>query len=237
MNKSAASKALKEGILPIFGIIGITIVLVAILAVCLYLGKGTESIIPVHVHEGETVDPSLPRFIFMSVAFVVALLLAGRADKTEKLFPAFWIGYTGGTLLWQSVGECSWHFGIPCEDYLICFPHLEAANSTLLVILFTLLLVYCYKRNAFSWGMWCYILSFTGNWFSHFFIIGTFPYAAAFMEEAQWYALAGGVLGGLITIAALALIFWRAGTTKSRLLCSLLLYFGIGMIVTGVGGV
>ena len=32
--------------------------------------------------------------------------------REGKILPAFWLGYTGGTLLWQSTGECAWHFSI-----------------------------------------------------------------------------------------------------------------------------
>ena len=42
---------------------------------------------------------------------------------------------------------------------------------------------------------------------------------------------------GLLTIAvALVLNFFAARTTKARLCCALLAYFGLGILVTGVAG-
>ena len=42
--------------------------------------------------------------------------------------------------------------------------------------------------------------------------------------------------GPAVALAALALNFFWAQDRKARYCCCLLLYFGIGMIVTGVGG-
>ena len=231
---------IKEGILPIGGILGITAVLVGIFALFLNLGSGMEPVIPIHVDDGETVDPNPMRMVFMLCGFVLSFVLAYFADlkgKTGRVLSSFFIGYLGGTLLWQSVGECAWHFSIEGEDYLMCFPHIEGASSIFMVIITVILLAYCYKRHAFSWGVWVFVLSFIGNWFGHFVLIGTYPLVYTLMPEEVWYKGAGAILGGITCIGALLMNIYAAKDTKARLCCCLMLYFGIGIIVTGVAGI
>lgn len=240
--KPAASsrEIMKEGILPLGGILGITAVLVGIFFLFMHLGSGMKPVVPIHIDDGETVDPNPMRMVFMLTGFVVSLILAYFADRKEKMgqiLPSFFIGYTGGTLLWQSVGECAWHFSIKGEDYLMCFPHIEGASAIFMVIISAILLVYCYKRQAFSWGVWVFVLSFVGNWFGHFALIGTYPLVNSLFEEEIWFKSAGAVLGGLTCLGALLLNIYSARDTKARLCCCLMLYFGIGIIVTGVTGI
>lgn len=240
--KPAASSRviIKEGILPIGGILGITAVLVGLFALCMYLGSGMEPVIPIHMDDGETVDPNPMRMVFMLAGFVMSFVLAFFADRKGKMgqiLPSFFVGYAGGTLLWQSVGECAWHFSIEGDDYLMCFPHIEGASAIFMVIITTILLVYCYKRQAFSWGIWVFVLSFVGNWFGHFVLIGTYPLVHSLMEEELWFKAAGAILGVLTCLGALLLNIYAAKDTKARLCCCLMLYFGIGIIITGVTGI
>ena len=230
----------KEGVYPIAGLLLITGILVALFALFIHFGHGMSPVVPPHLDDGEEVDSSPMRLAFMCLAFVGAFVfayLACRKGKEGKIMPAFWLGYTGGTLLWQSMGECAWHFSIVEDDYLMCFPHIEGASALFLVILTTVLLIYCYKRKAFDWGIWVFVLSFIGNWFGHFFLIGTYPIVSSLMEEEIWFKLSGLFLGGLAILLSLFLNFFSARTRKARLCCCLLLYFGIGMIVTGVSGI
>ena len=233
-------KSLKDGILPFAGILGITAVLVATFYLCLHLGRNMEPVIPIHVDDGETVDPNPFRLVFMVTAFVLAFVLAAVADrkgKSGKVLTAFWTGYTAGTLLWQSVGECAWHFSIKADDYLMCFPHIEGASALFLVIITCILLVYCYLHNTFGWGLWVFVLSFIGNWFGHFVMIGTYPMVHMLIDEEVWFKWLGSILGSIVCISALLLYFFAARDTKARLCCCLMLYFGIGIIVTGVTGI
>lgn len=233
-----AKTALKEGILPVAGLIGITAVLVAIFALCIHFGQGLDPVYPSHMDEGETVDPNPLRLAFMLTGFLVSMALAWVcARKGDQTWPGFWLGYTGGTLLWQSVGEASWHFGFVCEDYLVCFTHLESSASLWLVIMTTVLLVYCARHRVFSWSVGIFILSFVGNWFGHFVQIGTYPIACRLMEESDWYMLVGSTLGTLTCLIALWINFFTARSTRARLLSALVLYFGLGIIVTGVTGI
>lgn len=230
----------REGILPLGGILGITLILVAIFALCIHFGGSMEPVIPIHDDDGETVDPSPLRLAFMAGAFLLSWVFASLADRKGKAghtLAAFFLGYTGGTLLWQSMGECAWHFAIEGEDFLMCFPHIEGASAIFMVIITTILLVYCYRHHAFTWGVWVFVLSFIGNWYGHFVQIGTYPLAHTLMEEGTWFVLTGAILGPLTCLGAILLDIFAARDTKARLCCCLMLYFGIGIIVTGVGGI
>ena len=237
---AVAREGLKDCVLPMAGIMAITAILVAIFAVFIHLGNGLEPVVPPHLDDGEEVDSSPTRLAFMCLAFVSAFVfgwLACKKGREGKMLPAFWLGYTGGTLLWQSTGECAWHFSIVADDYLMCFPHIEGASALILVIVTTILLVYCYRRNAFDWGVWVFVLSFVGNWFGHFVLIGTYPLVSHLMVEDVWFRGAGLVIGLASVFGALLLNFFAARSRQARLCCCLMLYFGIGIIVTGVSGI
>lgn len=240
--KPAASfkEACKDGVYPIAGLLLITGILVALFALFINSGHGMTPVVPPHIDDGEAVDPSPMRLAFLCLAFAGAIALAHFAcitGKKGKILPAFWMGYAGGTLLWQSMGECAWHFSIVEEDFLMCFPHIEGASALFLVILSILLLIYLYRRNAFDWGMWVFVLSFIGNWFGHFVLIGTYPLVSALMEEETWFRAAGLCIGIPAILLSLYLNFRAAQTRQARLCCCLMLYFSIGVIVTGVSGI
>ena len=227
----------KEVLLPILGMLGITAGLVALFYLFLAIGKDMTPVVPPHMDDGEMVDPNPMRLAYMITGFIVSLFLAHLASRKQKeTYPAFWIGFAGGTMLWQSMGECSWHFSIRTEDILMCFPHIEGASALFLVILACVFVQYAYRRHCFDWGVWVFLLSFICNWFGHFFQIGTYPMVSSLMEEGEWYVITGAVLGPLTMAVACFLGLHYARTTKARLCCSLLLYMGLGMMVTGVGG-
>ena len=233
-------EGLADGILPLAGILVITGILVAIFALFIHWGNGMESIVPPHLDDGEAVDASPTRLAFMCLAFVLAFLcgwLACKKGREGSILPAFWLGYIGGTRLWQSTGECAWHFSIVSDDYLMCFPHIEGASALILVVVTFILLVYCYRRNAFDWGVWVFVLSFIGNWFGHFALIGTYPLVSRLMEEEVWFKGAGIAISLVTMLMALFLDVHAARSKQARLCCCLMLYFGIGILVTGVSGI
>ena len=237
---ATSREIIREGILPICGILGITAILVGLFALCIHFGAEMNPVVPIHMDDGETVDPNPLRMVFMILGFVLSFVFAFFADRKGKLglvLPSFFLGYTGGTLLWQSVGECAWHFSIVGDDYLMCFPHIEGASAIFMVIITTILLAYCFKREAFSWGIWVFVLSFVGNWFGHFVLIGTYPLIHSLLEEEIWFKAAGATLGTLTCVTALIINIFAAKDIKARLCCCLMLYFGIGIIVTGVTGI
>ena len=237
---AGAHEVLMDGALPLAGIMVITGILVMIFAEFIHWGIGMEPVVPPHLDDGEAVDSSPTRLAFMCLAFVLSFLfgwLACKKGRKGSILPAFLLGYTGGTLLWQSTGECAWHFSIVSDDYLMCFPHIEGASALILVVVTIILLVYCFRRNAFDWGVWVFVLSFIGNWFGHFALIGTYPLVSNLMEEGVWFKGAGLGLGLVTMLLALFLNFHSARTKQARLCCCLMLYFGLGIIVTGVSGI
>ena len=180
----------------------------------------------------------------MVVALAASFVVAAWADRLSakgKDWAAYWAGGLGGTLLWQSIGESSWHFSVMVEDELVCFPRLESVQTLFVMIPWIMLMVYAWKRNSFSWGMWAFILVFMVNWFGHFAMIGTLPIVNTLcgcdIEEAVWYRWTGGIAGGLCALYAVYIAFVNATDRKGRLAASLLLFNGLGMVVTGVGGI
>ncbi len=229
----------KEVLLPVCGLLGITLGLVILFVAAVLPGKALPPVIPPHMDDGEMVDPNPLRLAFMCTGLVVSIILAVlsiRKGERGATYPAFWIGYAGGTLLWQSMGECAWHFSIKGDDFLMCFPHLEGASAVFLVLLVSLLLLYAYRHNSFGWGLWTFLLAFMCNWIGHFVMIGTYPLVSSVMDEHFWYILSGLILGIGTVVLALFLGRRHATDTKGRLCCAMLLYMGIGIIVTGVGG-
>ena len=230
----------KEVLLPVTGLLGITFGLVLLFSLTVLQGKSLPPVIPPHMDDGEMVDPNPLRLAFMCVGLVVSLILAEvsiRKGEQGATYPAFWIGYAGGTLLWQSMGECAWHFSVSGEDFLMCFPHLEGASAVFLVLLVSLLLLYAFRHGSFGWGLWTFLLAFMCNWIGHFIMIGTYPFVGGLMDEHLWYLISGLVFGLGICILALILGRRHALDTRARLCCSMLLYMGIGIIVTGAGGI
>ncbi len=75
----------KEVLLPVCGLLGITLGLVLLFAAVVFPGKTLPPVIPPHLDDGEMVDPNPLRLAFMCVGLVVSLLLAGISiRKGEK---------------------------------------------------------------------------------------------------------------------------------------------------------
>ena len=64
-------------------------------------------------------------------------------------------------------------------------------------------------------------------------MIGTYPFVEGQMDEHLWHLISGLVFG----LGACILGQRHALDTKARLCCSMLFYMGIGIIVTGAGGI
>ena len=69
----------RDGVLPIAGIMVLTGILVAIFAVFIHFGSGMNPVVPPHLDDGEAVDPSPTRLVFMCLAFVSAFLFGWLA--------------------------------------------------------------------------------------------------------------------------------------------------------------
>ena len=76
----------------------------------------TTRILPVVDVAGEETDATIGRLIICVTLFFISLasvILAGRFGKKspDHLALPWTLATLGGTLLWVSIGECSWHFG------------------------------------------------------------------------------------------------------------------------------
>ena len=63
-------RAWKEGVLPLAGMFAITAALVVVFYTCLGIGENMEPVFPVHVDDGESVDPNPMRLAFMLTGFL-----------------------------------------------------------------------------------------------------------------------------------------------------------------------
>ena len=231
---------LKEGIIP--ALIQFVILAFVIIEFSVFIGSGNglPNVIPSVLNGGEPTNPNIVRLVYMIAAFLVSLICAAVSSHlcTDKknTVKSFWMSIAGGTLLWQSVGECSWHFGLKCENDYLNFAHIENSSSLFLLILFILLLGYCARRKAFNWGIGIFLFTFLINWGGHFIQIGTYPLASEWFSEDAWFryiGLSAGIPGILFSLYC---IFRAAKDNKGRLFSSILLYTSACMIFTGVNG-
>ena len=66
---------------------------------------------------GEETNPTVGRLICCLVFFAFSISLVIIAQKrwvknSTRLLVTWTLAVLGGTLLWTSIGECSWHFGM-----------------------------------------------------------------------------------------------------------------------------
>lgn len=247
--KSTFQEIWSEGLFPF--LIQLVIIGALVSAFLVSIGSGPEDfLIAQHQEGGEMTSPTLGRFIVMLVTFVIGIttaILANNAgknlDSRKKMFMSYYIGVASGTLLWQSIGECSWHFGTQYfsenlgENVIIYFPRIECLSSLFVFIVIVALIRYCWRKQAFSWGVWCVIISFMANWIGHFFLLAPYPFVASYFSEIEWFKLMG-LWGGLaIILYSLFIMLFRVHNIRGRLSASMMIYCGVGMIVSGVFGI
>lgn len=167
------------------------------------------------------------------IAFVVTAVLAERFAKQDKMYPAFYTGFVSGMLLWQSVGEGSWHYGFDVFGGYQNFFRIEASGSLFLVLPFALFVGYLMKNRLLGFGVQCTLLSFLCNWFGHFVSEGTYPLVSGFLTVPQWYPIIGLGAGIIISVAAVILANKKYKDTRGHLMCAMLLYIGISIVSFG----
>lgn len=192
---------------------------------------------------GEKTDPSLGRLICCLTFFAVSMILvtlSSRIWKTssEKILSTFTLSILGGTFLWTSVGECSWHFGFNIltdegKDAFASFPRIESIQGLPFFILCVLIFAACFRKMAFPLA--AYILTFLGNWYGHLCMIAAYPIAVALgsdMELPVFYKASALVNAGVIAAVGLSLI---AGKTKrtTKYLAAVCIYVALGNVLFG----
>lgn len=132
-------------------------------------------------------------------------------------------------MLWQSIGECLWHFQI--GGVQIC--RIESIQSLPLVIVFTVLLIVSGLFFNKNFALWIAVLSFACNWLGHYITIGLYPIVSSGVDWKLWAYTMSGVIGGLATIGGLILSLFFCKTKRGVYLASMLLFIGIGIIYFG----
>ena len=94
----------------------------------------------------------------------------------------------GGTLLWISIGECSWHFGFYVmsdegETLFTNFPRIESIQGIPFIIITLLALAAAWKKAPFP--LMSYALAFAANWYGHICMMGLYPIAMACGIETE----------------------------------------------------
>jgi hypothetical protein len=208
-----------------------------ILAVCIsffYLFYDLGPMIEEPALVGEALTkPTLGRLAFGIAALLlwfVFTLVASKLAKKERHYTSSFLGFAAGILLWQFVGEISWHYSVGG----VHFVPLESVTTLPLAILFILLLIYGKKHHSFDWGVWCMLLSFAFNWMGHYVMEGTYPFVESMVDQHTWYVCAALVSGLCGLICSIIFLLFRARTVRGRLLASMLTYISIAVIAFGV---
>lgn len=186
---------------------------------------------------GEETSPHLARLVYMFISLFLGFccIFLLRFFENKKMDDAsFWFGIIGGIFLWQSIGECSWHFGIPFVengDVIINYlPRIEGPSSTMILLPFLVITGILIKNKMISFGMLALILSFAGNWVGHFISIGTYPLVYKFFEEGLWYRISGVIYGIILASTGIINALKESSNRHQKMIWSVVFYFGIAGI-------
>jgi len=229
MIKSSFKQIRKDYLLPLLFQYVILAALIALFMVCVKRGPLLEE---AELVGDETSSPTVGRLAYGVLSLLASLgftVVASKAAKTEHDVRAFWFGFPAGILLWQAIGEISWHFSVGG----IHFVPLENVTSFPLAILFVLLLIYGKRHHSFDWGVWIMLLSFACNWFGHYITLGIYPFVEPYFTSRQWNVSISVAAGALFFLYSVLFLLFRARTTRGRMLASLMSYIAIAVIYFG----
>ena len=187
---------------------------------------------PAMVGDSETM-PTVGRLVFGIVVLVLWFVfscIASDAAKKDRLYASSFWGFAAGILLWQFIGEISWHFSIGG----VHFVPFESVTTFPLACLFILLMVYGKKHHSFDWGIWCMLLSFAFNWMGHYVMEGTYPFVASVVDEHTWFVGSSMVSGVCGFVYSIVFLLFRVKTKRGRILASMITYISIGVIAFGL---
>ena len=153
-----------------------------------------------------------------------------ESSKENRHYASSFWGFTAGILLWQFIGEITWHYSIGG----VHFVPFESATTFPVACLFILLLVYGKKHHSFDWGIWCMLLSFAFNWMGHYVMEGTYPFVASLADRHTWYIGASLVSGACGFVYSIVFLLFRVKTRRGRILASMLTYISIGVTAFGL---
>lgn len=220
----------KEYLIPLFLELTILFGLMGFCALIIYRGPMLQESVVVGFEKSA---PQLGRLIYMFLSFFLFLIfevLAIKYAKKEKYTPSFYLGFTAGILLWQSIGECSWHFQVGGVNF-VC---LETIASFPIFVVFVLTLIYARRNHSFDWGVWYCIASFSCNWIGHYITIGLHPFIEKYVSFSTWTFYISIIVGIAWLIASIRYLLFRVKTTRGRLYASMMTYIAIGIIALGL---
>lgn len=181
----------------------------------------------------ELTRPTYGRLLYGVCALALWYVFSSDASKAagkNRDFAYSLLGFAAGILLWQVIGEISWHYSIGG----VHFVPLESVTTFPIAILFILLMIYGKKHHSFDWGIWSMMLSFAFNWMGHYIMEGTYPFVASYFSQHTWYigtSTSAGVCGFIYSIIFL---LFRAKTRRGRILASMMTYIAIGVLAFGL---
>ena len=228
--RSTGKELLFDFFLPLLAEFGILVACIIPFRIFKSLGGMIQN--PALVGKEQTM-PTAGRLAFGLLALIlwfVCSFLASKAAKKEKDYAATFLGFTAGILLWQFIGEISWHYAIG-EVHFVPF---ENVTTFPIACLFILLMLYGKKHHSFDWGIWCMLLSFAFNWMGHYVMEGTYPFVEAYVDQHTWYTGAAIVAGVCGFIYSILFLLFRAKTRRGRLLSSMMTYISIGVLAFGL---
>ncbi len=181
----------------------------------------------------ELTKPTAGRLAYGILAIVLWLVFsyaASRSANKNKHFASSFFGFAAGILLWQFIGEISWHYSIGG----VHFVPFESITTFPVACLFILLLFYGKRHHSFDWGVWCMLLSFAFNWMGHYVMEGTYPFVASFIDQHTWYICASVISGVCGFVFSIIFLLFRVKTRRGRILASMLTYISIGVFAFGL---
>ena len=228
--RSTRKELVLEYLVPL--VVEIMILAVSLAAFILFVDLGPMIQEPAMVGDSETM-PTVGRLVFGIVVlvlwFVFSCIASDAAKKDRHYASSFW-GFAAGILLWQFIGEISWHFSIGG----VHFVPFESVTTFPLACLFILLMVYGKKHHSFDWGIWCMLLSFAFNWMGHYVMEGTYPFVASVVDEHTWFVGSSMVSGVCGFVYSIVFLLFRVKTKRGRILASMITYISIGVIAFGL---
>ena len=228
--RSTPKELLYEYFLPLLA--EFLILILCILPFRFLKGLGPMLEEPAMVGDAQTM-PTAGRLTFGIIALALWFaftLLASKAAKKDKHYTSSFLGFTAGILLWQFIGEISWHYSIGG----VHFVPFESVTTFPLACLFILLMIYGKMNHSFDWGVWCMMLSFAFNWMGHYVMEGTYPFVASLVDQHAWYLGASAVAGVCGFIYSIIFLLFRAKTRRGRILASMMTYISIGVLAFGL---
>ena len=228
--RSTRRELLFEYLLPL--VMEFLILAVCLMCFSLFVELGPMIEAPSLVGDAET-KPTLGRLVFgisVLLLWFVFTFAASKSAQKDKHYASSFFGFAAGILLWQFIGEISWHYSVDG----VHFVPLESVTTLPIACLFILLLIYGQKHHSFDWGVWCMLLSFAFNWMGHYVMEGTYPFVSHMVDQHTWYLGASLVSGICGLIYSIVFLLFRVRTRRGRLLASMLTYISIAVIAFGI---